>query len=437
MISLLLNVFLTCLQGTGGILFFGLFQRRRKNTLAFWGTFFSLTAVFSLALNLIPFPFAALRVGFALAGFFALNYVLFQGKLLFRILIVILFYGCLNIFETVWTLVMIEVLTRAIGPFFSPISFYIFCAVGAELFFMALCLVLKKFLPFHREQKAGGALWIVPLLLAVGSLAFILYLLVLLTDYPPEGYMFITIFAVCTIFLICTNLLVIAIIDWISRAIRAREEAVVLQERLRSQAESLDALSAAYAAQRKMTHDFNAHLLALSGFLSENQATKAGSYLQDLMGQQTERIFVVNTHNAAMDALLNQKAFTAKKSEIDLHFVVNDLSGVVIRTSDLSVIVGNALDNAIEASLKLPVEKRMIEVRMVLEAEHLLFCVRNRSLPVKIRDGMIASTKTNASAHGYGLANIRTILSRYPHAYDLTYDDGWVQFLVDLPNELL
>ena len=155
------------------------------------------------------------------------------------------------------------------------------------------------------------------------------------------------------------------------------------------------------------------------------------------MGQQTERIFVVNTHNAAMDALLNQKAFTAKKSEIDLHFVVNDLSGVVIRISDLSVIVGNALDNAIEASLKLPVEKRMIEVRMVLEAEHLLFCVRNRSLPVKIRDGMIASTKTNASAHGYGLANIRTILSRYPHAYDLTYDDGWVQFLVDLPNEQL
>ena len=50
---------------------------------------------------------------------------------------------------------------------------------------------------------------------------------------------------------------------------------------------------------------------------------------------------------------------------------------------------------------------------------------------------MIASTKTNASAHGYGLANIRTILSRYPHAYDLTYDDGWVQFLVDLPNEQL
>lgn len=84
------------------------------------------------------------------------------------------------------------------------------------------------------------------------------------------------------------------------------------------------------------------------------------SYVHSLQSAQTSRILLVNTHHSALDALLNQKALVARNRSIDVQFRVNDLSAVKIDLVDLTVIISNTLDNAIEACEKLPVQDRQM-----------------------------------------------------------------------------
>ena len=90
--------------------------------------------------------------------------------------------------------------------------------------------------------------------------------------------------------------------------------AKTLNEQLRSQRANIDALSSAYATQRKMTHDFRHHIAALSGMLQGGETQQAQDYLAALQEQQTERALMVNTHNSAIDAVLNQRAMPLRSS---------------------------------------------------------------------------------------------------------------------------
>ena len=97
------------------------------------------------------------------------------------------------------------------------------------------------------------------------------------------------------------------------------------------------------------------------------------TYIHSLQSKQNERILLVNTHHAALDALLNQKALVAKNRKIDIQFSVNDLSPIKIDMVDLTVVISNTLDNAIEACEKLPETDRQIYVQALLEEDELFY----------------------------------------------------------------
>jgi sensor histidine kinase regulating citrate/malate metabolism len=113
---------------------------------------------------------------------------------------------------------------------------------------------------------------------------------------------------------------------------------------------------------------------------------------------------------------------------------------VQIKNADCAVVLGNLLDNALEACAKLPCEQRWIEVKIVRNTDTdakeatLFISVLNASLPVKIKDQSISTTKPNPSFHGYGLPNIKTVLNRYGADYVLAYRDSTFQFTLEWPE---
>lgn len=234
--------------------------------------------------------------------------------------------------------------------------------------------------------------------------------------------------------------IIILLISWMEQNANFREEAISLQAKSKAQQESIEALSAAYAQQRKLTHDFRAHLSTLDGMLMQQNRdiNTIQTYIHSLQSKQNERILLVNTHHAALDALLNQKALVAKNRKIDIQFSVNDLSPIKIDMVDLTVVISNTLDNAIEACEKLPETDRQIYVQALLEEDELFYAVRNKSLPVNmIANQLPASTKENPSFHGYGLQNVHTTLEKYHTLYAMDYENGWFEFATELPNTLI
>ena len=161
----------------------------------------------------------------------------------------------------------------------------------------------------------------------------------------------------------------------------------VAHQRAEVQSANVKALGNSYTAQRKMTHEFRGYLFALSDMLANGDTEAAQSYLDELRVRQTERILLVNTHNPIIDAILNQKGYAAKEQDIDLHFEINDLSDVAIPSVDLTVVMSNLLDNAIEACEKLEKQQRRMTVKAIYNKSDnpptLFFSVENASKPVE------------------------------------------------------
>lgn len=428
--GVLLGVLITLLQCFDGVLFYDIFLKRRTEGLRFWGGYLLIAVSAGLVLNLWAIPLNFGRVLFSMLPFAVLSLCLYSGGVVFRILVSGLFYALLNGLGILVAYGVVQVVRGGLRTPYAAYAVIILASVTEQLLGMGLILLAQKlFHPRKRGQEAWQ-LWLVPLCLTFGSTGMCVYLL----HSAANGRTPVQAVLVCTVYLVFVNLLVMVLIDWLAQSARYREESLMLNEKLHTQAESLEALGNAYAVQRRLTHDYNAHLVSLNGYLKEKDYARAEAYTRDLLSQQTDRLLAVKTHHAALDALFNQKAFVADRQGIDLRFVVSDLSGLQLPVSDLTVLISNLMDNAIEACARLPQAEREIEVRAILE-DTFLFSVRNRSLPVHIVHGTIATTKPDPSMHGYGLANVQTILERYRDCcHDMSYKNGWFCHLVELPN---
>ena len=197
------------------------------------------------------------------------------------------------------------------------------------------------------------------------------------------------------------------------------------------QTEHILALEKSYRAQRQVTHDFRNQLQAISDLLAMGELNAAKDYVQQLQGQQTTRIFTVNSHHPIIDAVLNHKYQTAKEHNIDIQVQVNDLSKVTIGTDMLIVLLSNLLDNAIEGCCRV-YGQRTLMCSLVAD-ESLLISIKNSSVPVKIINNSIPTSKASKDDHGYGLSQIKHILNQLNAEYAFDYRAGWFAFVAEIP----
>ena len=300
-----------------------------------------------------------------------------------------------------------------------------------ELLILCGCAIISKAHPYQPQSHGSQNRFTIPAIISLVS--------IVMTGRLQNGYYqgeidgaFLFYFAAVLLF---SDVMTFVLIVWNEKDERLKGENLTLTARARTQAESIEALSASYAAQRKLTHDFNAHLATLSSYLDNGQIKDAQDYMATLQEQQTDRILIANTRNSTIDALLNQKAQVAKKNNIDIRFKVNDLSGIQVAPIDLVIIIGNLLDNAIEACVKLPAGEREIYAQLLLE-DTLFLSFRNTSPPVEIVNSYIATTKKPPDLHGFGLQNVKTALKKYDSFYDMAYEDGYFAFTIEMENDL-
>ena len=71
---------------------------------------------------------------------------------------------------------------------------------------------------------------------------------------------------------------------------------------------------------------------------------------------------------------------------------------------------------------------------MVLLENSFFFSIRNTSVPVRIVNNHIASTKAHPALHGFGLENVKTLLKKHNGEYVMLYENGWFQFSAEIPK---
>lgn len=203
--------------------------------------------------------------------------------------------------------------------------------------------------------------------------------------------------------IILGGLVGVSLIAYMSRAEQTAHEARRLQQQYAYYEEKLRAEETV----RKLYHDMKNHLLLLEGQNSPETRRMAA----DLRRQISEYEDYIHTGNDFLDIIIRDKAKQAKEDQIDFSAAVHFEQGNFVEPMDISTIFGNALDNALEASRKLPPEQRLITMKAECVRDMLSVVVENNCLPDGT--GYEKTAKENKFFHGFGIKNIRQAVEKY------------------------
>lgn len=159
--------------------------------------------------------------------------------------------------------------------------------------------------------------------------------------------------------------------------------------------------------------------LAAKGDLAGIQA-----YLDELDTDLNTVDTVIKTGNAMADAILNSKISLAKSRHIPVQADAHIPVKLRMSELDLCVILGNLFDNAIEASLALPEDQRLIRVYMDMKGTQLYISFTNFTAAKKQRKLGQRFATTKGEGHGFGLVRIDNIIDRLDGYLTRNSEDG-------------
>lgn len=189
-----------------------------------------------------------------------------------------------------------------------------------------------------------------------------------------------------------------------------------------------------YRQMRGWKHDFHNHIQTMKAYLELGKYKDMEQYLNNLDKDLTNIDTVLKTGNIMVDAILNTKLSLAVNQKINVNAKATVPENLKISDIDLCVIIGNLMDNAMEAAAKLPdPEDRFIRVYIREMKEQLYISVTNSSGGKVKKSGlMYISTKLTAN-HGFGLKRVDSIVAKYHGFINRQSEEGVFATEVMLP----
>ena len=179
-----------------------------------------------------------------------------------------------------------------------------------------------------------------------------------------------------------------------------------------------------YRQIRGWRHDYRNHIQMMKVLAANGDMDALKVYLDELDTDLNTVDTVVKTGNPMADAILNSKISLARSRNIptlvDAHIPVK----LKMSELDLCCIIGNLFDNAMEASMALPEEKRMIRVYMDMKGTQLYISFTNFTAAKKLNKVGKGFRTSKGEGRGFGLVRVDDIVSRYDGYLSRNSEDG-------------
>lgn len=190
-----------------------------------------------------------------------------------------------------------------------------------------------------------------------------------------------------------------------------------------------------YRQIRGWRHDYRNHIQTMKVLAEKEDLASLRDYLDMLDTDLNTVDLAVKTGNPMADAIINSKISLAKSRgipvKIDAHIPVK----LSMSELDLCCILGNLFDNAMEASLKLPEDQRLIRVYMDMKGTQLYISFTNFTADKKRQKQGGIFTSTKGQGHGFGLVRIDTIVDRLEGYLSRNSEDGAFTTEILLPQK--
>lgn len=179
----------------------------------------------------------------------------------------------------------------------------------------------------------------------------------------------------------------------------------------------LNEVRSIHKEMRGYKHDYHHHLQTLKGQLEAGEIDRALAYIEQLDNQLMNVDSLLKTGNVSLDAILSAKIAQAKAENIAVTVKASVPDALTISDLELSIIMGNLLDNAIEAC-RTVTEERFIRIFISMKGKMLYFSMLNAAGAKRKKTGSLFATHKDG-VHGFGLRRAEAILEEH---------GGWIKY---------
>ncbi|HWT74404.1 MAG TPA: GHKL domain-containing protein [Mobilitalea sp.] len=183
---------------------------------------------------------------------------------------------------------------------------------------------------------------------------------------------------------------------------------------------------------RKLRHDMNNHIGLIKALVKAQKYDELEEYINQIYEDVEIANELVITSNKTLSVLLNSKKSLAKSKNIDFTSMIASQE-INMQNKDICALLGNILDNAIEAAEKSGNKKYILLMIQKTEEGCIISCENSLGIKPIIKKGKFVTLKDNSLLHGIGIENMKDIVTKYKGEINFDYDDEMFHVRIVLP----
>lgn len=387
-----------------------------------WGIFYIVEAIGTEYINI---PICLLC--FELLSSFCLSCVLYCGSVRKKILLVCI----INLFGMLPES-FVGFIFMFVGISLSD-SLSILGSLMSKVIQFTLIMCLKIFRS-KLKKEIDLKHWVILLAVPIGSIIVLNTLFISGESAHQKENMILCL--ISAILILGLNLLVFRIYEDLSEKFELQKQQSIFQKEIDLYKNQMEEREETFSNIRKIKHDINNYFICLDNYLKKGDVEKARKYINYmLMGKDNVQPleYNISTGNSVVDILLHYKVNMMRKYHIKLETHIEIPNELNIDDIDICVIVGNCIDNAIEALKELEENYlKIIHIDIIYRKSALIIKIVNPFTGERKKDfkGNYISTKSDYENHGIGLYSVKKIIEKYNGL--LTFQEEENKFVVQM-----
>ena len=385
--------------------FFSIFLNRKKRGIQVTTGVLGLVAwqidIFGIV-SMIPIEWnIVVSIGVTLIAVFNI----FEGKFIEKCFFSIIFDALWMLVETmVGNLLMIycELVadSQVIGSFVSKLMFFV------------VVVALKKVFTKEEVQELSGGYGVGFIFIPIGSI-YIMNAVFVLVDKAQKEYAEVY-SLISVVILLLINILIGYIYIKLADDQQIRRKNTVYEQQLELCERHQEETELATLQMRDVKHNMRNNFISLLAYAEQGECEKMIGFINDVMEEGKLRVSKgTTTGNIVIDSLVEYWQRTAEKEEIEFQAELSIPMEMSFKGADISLILGNLLENAVEGAEK-ATKRKYIKLSVKYDRKNLLITVENSygGKLNKVKEEL-KTTKEDTANHGIGLASVRRAARKY------------------------
>lgn len=184
-----------------------------------------------------------------------------------------------------------------------------------------------------------------------------------------------------------------------------------------------------------LKHDFKNHITIIRSWLHQKKYDKLENYLDSIIDYVTYSSDIIITNNQTISSIVQAKKSRCESLKIKLKYNINFEKVYKISDIDLTILLGNILDNAIDAVSIMPNNDNYITLNIKQIKSYLIISCKNPFIEMPIeKNGFLLTTKFEKDIHGLGLTSVLETCSKYNGECKYRYDNNLFYIELMIPN---